>query len=232
MALEKEDFSTISKYVQNTVQRLPPRAIKAVGISRVLGSPEADTPPATDASDRLATTAFVRSVVPAGAIMQYAGSTAPTGWFIADGSAVSRTGYADLFKAIGTTYGAGDGSTTFNLPDLRQRVPVGVGTGFALGASGGEQAHTLAAAEIPSHTHSGTTNTESTDHTHTFPVATAAGGSISFAAPGGVTLAGHTNTSGRSSVHTHTFTTDNGTGGGGSHNNLQPYLVLNHIIKA
>lgn len=97
---------------------------------------------------------------PPGMVQAYAGSSAPTGWLLCAGSAVSRTTYAALFAVIGTTYGAGDGSTTFNLPDLRGRVPVGVDGGAgrvtsnnALGQSSGEQSHTLSAAEMPAHTH-------------------------------------------------------------------------------
>lgn len=63
---------------------------------------------------------------PAGAIMPYAGAAAPTGWLLADGSEVSRSTYSDLFDVCGTTYGAGDGSTTFNLPDLQGKIPVGL----------------------------------------------------------------------------------------------------------
>ena len=63
-----------------------------------------------------------------GSITMYAGATAPDGWLICDGSAVSRTTYADLFSVIGTTYGSGDGSTTFNIPNLKGRVPVGLDT--------------------------------------------------------------------------------------------------------
>ena len=63
-----------------------------------------------------------------GEVKMYAGSTAPQGWLMCDGSAVSRNTYARLFEIIGTTYGAGDGETTFNLPDLRGRVVTGVGT--------------------------------------------------------------------------------------------------------
>lgn len=70
----------------------------------------------------------------------YAGSTVPTGWLECDGSAISRTTYADLFTAISTTYGTGDGSTTFNLPDMRGRVVVGAGTGTL--------AETVAAASV------------------------------------------------------------------------------------
>jgi microcystin-dependent protein len=68
--------------------------------------------------------------IPAGiGPLPYAGSSVPDGWLECDGSAVSRTTYADLFTAIGTTWGAGDGSTTFNLPDMRDKVPIGSGTG-------------------------------------------------------------------------------------------------------
>ena len=104
--------------------------------------------------------------MPPGAIAPYSGSTAPTGWLLCDGSAVSRTSYADLFSAIFTTYGSGDGSTTFNVPDLRGRFPLGKdnmgGTSAnrvaaaqadVLGGSGGEEMHTLTVPEIPPHSH-------------------------------------------------------------------------------
>lgn len=64
---------------------------------------------------------------PIGSIIPYGGATAPSGWIICDGTAISRTIYSELFAVIGTAYGSGDGSTTFNLPDLRETVPVGVG---------------------------------------------------------------------------------------------------------
>ena len=72
---------------------------------------------------------------PIGSIIPYGGSTAPLGWLICQGQAISRSEYADLFSAIGTTFGSGDGSTTFNLPDLRDKAVMGVGTNGALGAS-------------------------------------------------------------------------------------------------
>lgn len=110
--------------------------------------------------------------VPAGAISLYGGSTAPPGYFLCDGAAVSRTTYARLFARLGTTYGTGDGSTTFNLPDLRQRFPLGKaasGTGSALGATGGAIDHTHS---VPAHYHSmGTGSTfniiASGSHLHT-----------------------------------------------------------------
>lgn len=98
----------------------------------------------------------------AGDVKMTARSSAPSGWLLCDGSAVSRTTYARLFTAISTTYGVGDGSTTFNLPDFRGRAPVGVGNGDAtghtshtLGTKYGEQTHTLTSAEsgVPAHTH-------------------------------------------------------------------------------
>lgn len=88
----------------------------------------------------------------AGVIQMFAGSTPPAGWLLCDGSAVSRTDYATLFAAIGTTWGVGDGSTTFNLPDLRGRAPIGAGTGSGLTARtlGGK----LGSEYIQAHTHS------------------------------------------------------------------------------
>ncbi|MEM7179648.1 MAG: phage tail protein [Spirochaetota bacterium] len=68
------------------------------------------------------------AIVPTGTILPYAGNTAPTGFLICNGNAVSRTTYANLFSTIGTTWGSGDGSTTFNLPDGRAAAPVGAGT--------------------------------------------------------------------------------------------------------
>ena len=101
---------------------------------------------------------------PTGAIIQYAGGTAPTGWLLCEGQAVSRTGsYADLFAAIGTAYGTGDGSTTFNLPDLRGRIPVGKGTHTSVDALG-ENDGTSLANRRPAHSHTGTA--EASTHTH------------------------------------------------------------------
>lgn len=103
-----------------------------------LGVPTA-TP--TDVSNQAASTAFVQNLVPPGVVFPYAGPTPPTGWLLCDGSAVSRTTYARLFAAIGTVYGVGDGSTTFNLPDLRGEFlraldnGRGVDTGRTLGSA-------------------------------------------------------------------------------------------------
>lgn len=171
------------------------------------------------------------SVTPSGAMMQYAGSTVPSGWLLCDGTSYPTATYPDLYNAIGYTYG-GSGAN-FNVPDARGRILVGkdAGTFASLGGTGGAETVTLTATQIPGHTHSGTTGSNNANHSHTFPGATAAGGSASMYAPGGATLAANTSTSTQSSNHVHAFTTDNGTGGGGSHTNLQPYLVVNQIIK-
>lgn len=93
-----------------------------------------------------------------GIIKAYGGAAAPAGYLLCDGAAVSRTTYSDLFNVLGTTYGAGNGTTTFNLPDLRGRMPVGVDgaaarltANDALGQASGAEKHTLAETELPNH---------------------------------------------------------------------------------
>ena len=143
-------------------------------------------------------------------MMEYAGFTAPTGWLICDGRAVSRTTYATLYAVIGSTYGDGDHSTTFNLPDFRGRVAIGVGTGTGLsnrvlGEQVGEEKHTLTASEIPR-------------HSHNISNVVAARGTYGY-------LPGPGN-KGEGS-----WTTDVDGGGDQPHNVMQPSLVVNKIIK-
>ena len=162
-----------------------------------------------------------RGMSPAGMVVPYAGTSAPSGWLLCFGQAVSRTTYAGLFAVIGETYGAGDESTTFNLPDLRGRVVAGQddmgGTsanrltdqsggldGDTLGDTGGSETHTLASSEIPAHTH--TVNMVNPDTTGT-SVASSNGG-----------------------ISAGTATSNQNAGGGGAHNNVQPTIILNYII--
>lgn len=88
-----------------------------------------------------------------GSIIPYTKSNIPEGFLVCDGSEVSRDDYSDLFAVIGTTYGSGDGSSTFNLPSLDGRVVIGLSHDHAIGVSGGEESHTLITDEIPSHMH-------------------------------------------------------------------------------
>jgi microcystin-dependent protein len=97
-------------------------------------------------------------LVPTGTVVAFAGTTPPSGWLSCDGAAVSRSANASLFAAIGTTYGPGDGSTTFNLPDLRGRLPIGTGTGTgltgrSLGKTYGTENIALTVGQLPSHAH-------------------------------------------------------------------------------
>lgn len=96
----------------------------------------APTPDATDNSQKIATTGFVRTIVPAGVVLAYARGAVPTGWLLCDGSAVSRTDYAALYAVIGTTYGAGNGSTTFNLPNLVDKFVEGSATAGTVKSAG------------------------------------------------------------------------------------------------
>lgn len=116
--------------------------------------------------------AAIPDIIPAGSISMYGAATAPAGWLLCDGSAVSRTTYARLFAKISTTFGVGDGATTFNLPDMRQRFPIGKaasGTGSTLGGTGGNIDHTHS---VPAHFHgmgvgADLNVTASGSHTHT-----------------------------------------------------------------
>jgi microcystin-dependent protein len=103
----------------------------------------------------------------------YGGATAPSGWLLCNGDAVSRTTYSALYAIVGTTFGVGDGSTTFNVPDMRSRLPMGVGTGTGLSArtlaeTGGVETQTIASGNLPTHSHTLSAHTHtSAAHTHT-----------------------------------------------------------------
>ena len=91
-------------------------------------------------------------LVPAGAVQAFGGKTAPTGWLVCNGQAVSRTTYAALFSAIGTIYGSGDGRTTFNLPNLTGYTIIGGNSGD-VGRKVGSSTHLLTVGEMPNHNH-------------------------------------------------------------------------------
>ena len=182
--------------------------------------------------------AAVSVLMPTSTILPYAGSAAPTGYFLCDGSAKSRTTYAGLFAIIGTTYGVGDGSTTFNIPDLRGRVIAGQDdmggssanrlttaksgiNGDNLGAFGGLEDHTLTESQIPSHQHeAGNFNGVNT------------GAAISRHFGTGSTTANvpYFSEWGSGTPSTDSSLTSS-VGGGSAHNNVQPTIILNYIIK-
>ena len=193
------------------------------------------------------------SSVPAGTVVDFAGATAPTGWLLCYGQAVSRATYAALFAAISTTFGTGDGSTTFNVPDLRGRVTAGQddmgGTsanrltgvtgsvnGDTFGASGGTETHTLLDAQMPSHTHTfnDTSSTESTNHTHLYgrPVNIADSDRGSNSSVWSIDTTENAATGFQSTSHTHAISgTTSSAGSDSAHNNVQPTTILNKIIK-
>jgi microcystin-dependent protein len=153
--------------------------------------------------------------LPVGSIQAFAGANAPTGWLICDASAVRRQDYPDLFNTIGTTYGSGDGSTTFNLPDLRGRMPVGAGNdGTAANNASRTRGDKGGDTRLQSHIHNYGEVTTSGG-------AVNAGGDIIWAVSGGNVVdkagAGYLKTKGT---------------GSGSGENMPPFLVTNYIIKA
>lgn len=174
-----------------------------------------------------------------GEVISYAGTSAPTGWLFCYGQNVSRTTYALLFAAISTTFGVGDGSTTFGVPDLRGRVVAGKDdmggssanrltspiNGDNLGAAGGAESVTLTTSEMPSHSH----GVSDPGHNHlnnvngwqlTSVIAAGAGGG-GFAGGGtAYTATGYTGISIQNN------------GSGGAHANVQPTIILNKIIFA
>ena len=179
------------------------------------------------------TTLEVPPPIPAGVIWEYGGTTAPSGWLLCNGGAVSRSTYAALFAIIGTAYGSGDGSTTFNVPDRRDRFGIGASGTVARGSTGGSSTSggtALTTAQLPSHTHNGTTSTVG-DHTHGLPTVVDAGSQIAvnISIDRAVVFQGSTGAAG---AHNHTFTTDaTGSGQTHTHSITPPYVASNYIIK-
>jgi microcystin-dependent protein len=183
------------------------------------------TMPAGTANTAVATTAFVvNNSVPSGGLMMWPTASAPVGWLLCNGTAVSRTTYATLFAVLGTTFGSGDGSTTFNLPNYTNRAPVGAGGLYAMGATGGSKD-----AVVVAHTHTGSTNSAGA-HVHQIPNIT--GPDVRDGGPYNYTTNWNAGTRDTSSAgsHSHTVSVDS-TGSSGTDANMQPYLAINFIIK-
>ena len=188
--------------------------IEIVPRQQVLASPYAVT--ASFAS----TAQNVINGVPSGSVMPFAGSTAPSGWLLCNGGAISRTAYSNLFNTISTNYGIGDGTTTFNLPDFRGRTLLGAGVGGVdslgraltlrtLGQTGGEEVHQLTTAEMPA-------------HSHTYVVSNS-GYSDSQDNPWAASSAHFNSVNGNPSTSS--------VGGSSPHNTIPPFGVVNYIVK-
>lgn len=177
------------------------------------------------------------ALLPVGCFFPYAGAAAPSGYLLCDGSAVSRTTYSALFSAIGTAYGVGDGSTTFNVPDMKGRIPAGKessatrltathfgGDSTALGATGGLESNNV----ILTHNHA------ITDPGHTHTLANTQKGTSTT--PGNVVYFGSVDSGtaslGSTAQSNTTGITINNAGSASAHNIVQPTIITNYIIFA
>lgn len=218
----KEKMTDIDSKVvdKTTVQTLTNKTLTSpvinTGISGTVIATGAEVTAGTDNTKIVTPKAIGDALFFAGDLKPTARVSAPTGWLLCQGQAISRTTYAALFTAISTKYGVGDGSTTFNIPNLKGKVPIGLDSGDGdfndRGNTGGEKTHTLITAEMPSHAHA---------HNHTvavgyWPTANCAAGAIANSASAGPVT---------------TSTNATSAGGGGAHQNLQPYVVINWLIK-
>lgn len=228
----------------------------------LLGTSTAPTATSGDNSTQIATTAFVQiNGTPTGGLMLWPTASPPANWLICNGTAVSRSTYATLFAVVGTTFGVGNGSTTFNLPNYTDRMPIGAGSTYSVNSQGGAASTTLTTTELPSHNHSasssssssstfsgsaGSTSVTNIDHTHNVPISYPFGGdppvvSARLNASGAelITSGMSTNTdhnhaftpAGSVSTSTSTSTTIGSTGSGAAFTNLPPYLGIYFIIK-
>lgn len=194
---------------------------------------------------------------PIGTLLDFAGTNIPAGYLLCDGRAISRTEYSALFIAIGTTWGTGDGSTTFNLPNLCGRTTIGVGTitdsssntaTYSIATVSGEIKHTLTASEsgIAEHNHENTLTFKLPNHAHGLANSmivynNASSNTARMATSGsGTKISVNTNvglntenpTSLPNCTKSGSVTKHNGADATTSHNNMQPYATVNKIIKA
>jgi microcystin-dependent protein len=162
------------------------------------------------------------SAIPVGSMMMWPAATPPSGWLICNGQAVGRDTCSVLYTLISTTYGSGDGSTTFNLPDLRSRFPLGVSGSHALASNGGEETHQLDTTEIPGHNHLLISSTSIADQN--VPSATRY---LATASPSTEKIY-RAATTNYLNLNPGSIST---TGSGAPHNNMPPYITINFIIK-
>lgn len=175
--------------------------------------------------------ALEAGVIPTGSIANFGAGSAPTGWLLCDGSAVSRTTYADLFSIIGTTWNTGgEAGTDFRLPDYRGRAAMGKGTGTGLtartfAAAVGAETVAMAQANNPAHTHS---ISEGSTHSHGSVLIIQGGGGSTHYHQGGN---GTTQSPNQYTNYAATGVTINNQGSGTAHANMQPWGCSAFIIK-
>ena len=182
--------------------------------------------------DKLAQS-LIDIICPVGMIIPFAGVGPPGYWYVCNGAALSRTGYAALFAQLGTYWGGGDGSTTFNIPNLINRVPIGYGGGgtWSFGAYGGEVLHQLSMGEMPGHDHAFSQSPhDHGTHAHTYTAIAGGGGSYSNALP--VPYSATTLVTSASAVPAANANINFiPQGSWGPHNNMQPFACLYYLIK-
>ena len=209
------------------------------------GAPLAPTASVGTSTTQIATTAFVQAAGLTGEIKMWGVSSAPTGYLLCNGAAVSRTTYAALYAVYGTTFGVGDGSTTFNVPDFSGRMPIGVNGTYTLASTGGAATTTISSSNLPSHTHSfsATSGSMSANASHQHGVLGSAG--YHYVADGGQNNGGSASnpfslgsenygnyTTSQNLDHTHSVSgTTGSTGSGTAATTISPYLGIYYIIK-
>lgn len=173
-----------------------------------LKADKSDTYTKEEVDDMFDNPTITGDTLPVGSITLWSGSTTPTNWLLCDGREVSRETYSELFAAIGTIWGAGDGSTSFNLPDFTDKFTLGAGGDVDLAETGGEKEVTLTVAHIPPHNHS----------------------SLVYNSTGfGGQIASSNGTGGNRDGESYNI---GNTGGGQAHNNMPPYVGSYYVIKA
>lgn len=177
---------------------------------------------------------------PPGTSIDYRGGAVQFGYLLEDGSVVSRVTYDRLFEKIGTEFGAGDGSTTFKLPDSRGKGDIGAGQGSGLtlrtiGQSGGAETHQLTEAELASHTHAQNPHNHGvTDpgHIHSLPIYEQGSAGTQAGGGGGDLQATRSTGSSMTNISVNNSTALNqSTGGNAAHNNMQPWIAATKMIK-
>jgi len=167
-----------------------------------------------------------QALSPTGVILPYGGVSAPSGWLVCDGSAVSRTTYGALFGIIGTSFGVGDGSTTFNVPNLINSAPFGIGSRFSMGQTGGYLDPSLNT--LFNHGHVATNVISDLGHNHSAGTGSQSVGNGHFAYSTGATEVGYTNSS---TTGITVNTTISYTGNSTTNGNMPPFVGVNYIIK-